>query len=48
MVVSTNDWLLGAKGEEITWLEKNSVVVKVTEPMWCEEAFLALTDGPFP
>ena len=46
MVVSTNDWLLGAKDEEVAWLEKNSVVVDVSEPMWCEEALMALTDGP--
>ena len=46
MVVSTNNWLLGATPEEVAWLEKNSIVVNVEEPMWCEESLLALTDGP--
>ena len=47
MVVSTNNWLLGATEEEVSWLQKNSIVVDVTEPMWWEENILALVDGPW-
>ena len=34
MVVPTNSWLLGATEEEVVWLQKNSIVVDVAEPMW--------------
>ena len=47
MVVSTNNWLLGATEEEVSWLQKNLIVVDVTEPMWWEENILALVDGPW-
>lgn len=45
MVVSTNNWLLNAKEEEMDWLVKNSVVVDVTEPMWLADKLLPLTDA---
>ena len=34
IVVSCNEWMLGALEHEKAWLEKNSVVVNVTEPLW--------------
>ena len=46
MVVSTNNWLLGATEEDAAWLRKNSVVVDVTEPMWMEQNLFAVADGP--
>ena len=46
MVVSTNNWLLGATEEDAAWLRKNSVVVDVTEPRWMEQNFFAVADGP--
>ena len=45
LVVSTNDWLLGANDEQVAWLSANSVVIDVTEPMWVEDNLLAVTDG---
>ena len=45
LVVSTNDWLLGASDEQVAWLSANSVRIDVTEPMWVEDNLLAVTDG---
>jgi hypothetical protein len=45
LVVSTNDWLIGASDDQAAWLNANSVVIQVTEPMWLETAPIALTDG---
>ena len=45
LVVSTNDWLVGASVDQAAWLNANSVVIQVTEPMWLESAPIALTDG---
>ena len=45
LVVSTNDWRVGASDDQAAWLNANSVVIQVTEPMWLEIAPIALTDG---
>jgi hypothetical protein len=45
LVVSTNDWLVGASDEQVAWLNANSVVIEVTEPMWLDHVPIALTDG---
>ena len=37
IIVSTNDWMLGAKAHERAWLEKNSVVVDCKRPLWRDE-----------
>ena len=42
LIVSTNDWLLGASEEQIAWLSQNSVVLNVTEPMWLETDLLRI------
>lgn len=34
LIVSTNDWCLGAKADEVAWLSANSVVVDVAEPLF--------------
>ena len=44
LIVSTNDWLLGATPEQKVWILRNSVQVDVTEPMWVESATLYLMD----
>ena len=44
LVVSTNDWLLGASVEQQDWLSRNSVLVNVKEKMWVESAMLYLMD----
>ena len=42
MIVSTNEWCLGAADHEKAWLDANSVVVSVTEHLWHE--FLPVQD----
>ena len=37
LIVSTNDWMLGAEDHERDWLSKNSVLLNVTEPLWQDE-----------
>ena len=37
IIVSCNDWMHGAEDHERAWLDKNSVVVNVTEPLWRDE-----------
>jgi hypothetical protein len=44
LVVSTNDWLLGATPEQTDWISRNSIQVDVKEKMWVESAFLYLMD----
>jgi len=44
LVVSTNDWLLGASLEQQDWNFRNSVLVNVKEKMWVESAMLYLMD----
>ena len=39
IIIATNNWesdLLSLKEEDRAWLNKNSIVVKVTEPLWIE------------
>lgn len=36
MVVCTNDWDIGVSPHDREWLDKNSVVIQVTEPLWEE------------
>jgi hypothetical protein len=45
LVVSTNDWLVGATEDQEAWLTANSIRIDVTEPMWLESDPLAITDG---
>jgi hypothetical protein len=44
LIVSTNDWLLGATPEQKVWILRNSVQVDVKEPMWVESAPMYLMD----
>ena len=37
LIVSCNEWMQGAEAHERAWLDKNSVVVNVTEPLWRDE-----------
>ena len=37
LIVSCNEWMQGAEAHEKAWLDKNSVVVNVTEPLWRDE-----------
>ena len=37
LIVSCNEWMQGAEAHEKDWLDKNSVVVNVTEPLWRDE-----------
>ena len=44
LIVSCNEWMEGADANERAWLDKNSVVVNVTEPLWRDE-FAPLGDA---
>ena len=37
LIVSCNEWMQGADAHEQEWLDKISVVVNVTEPLWRDE-----------
>ena len=44
LIVSTNDWLLGAMPEQKDWISRNSIQVDAKEKMWVESASLYLMD----
>jgi hypothetical protein len=37
LIVSTNEWLMGAEPHEVAWLNSNSVVIKIDKHLWVED-----------